>query len=315
MELTGLHHISSIAANAKVNLAFYRNILGLNLVKKTVNQDNTDYYHLFYADRTGSPGTELTFFEIPNQAAKSEGTNQVAMVSLVVSSDEALRFWEERFSRFQVNHQDIQSVNGKLSLPFQDPEGHSMSLISDSSNLVKAGNGTKDIPDEYAVTGLGPAMLVVRYLEATAQVLTNVLEFENLGSYKQGEDEYTVFETGNAGLHGQIHVTQNKELPVAEEGSGSVHHIALRVSSEEELKKWVDRIEREGFQTSGFVDRYYFKSLYFREPNGILYELATDGPGFTIDETVEKLGSTLSLPTFLEPKRKEIVAKLKPLRT
>ncbi|GAF11378.1 glyoxalase family protein [Bacillus sp. JCM 19045] len=314
MELNGIHHVSSIIANAKVNLAFYRNILGLNLVKKTVNQDSPDLYHLFYGDQQGSPGTELTFFEIPTSVEKVAGTNRISTISLVVPSDEALRFWQERFTRFQVNHQDIEVIDGKRALPFQDPEGHELSLIS-ASNNERTGIETREIPAEHAIIGLGPATLTVRYLEASALVLTDVLGFTKVNSYQKSGSEYTVFETANAGLDGQVHLTQNKQLPLAKEGKGSVHHLAFRVTDAEELKKWVELLEKEGFQTSGFVDRYYFQSLYFREPNGILYELATDGPGFAIDENSDKLGKKLSLPPFLEQQRKEIEARLKPLRT
>ncbi|GAJ98908.1 glyoxalase family protein [Geomicrobium sp. JCM 19055] len=132
---------------------------------------------------------------------------------------------------------------------------------------------------------------------------------------KKNDTSVHVFEMSDSGLNGQVHVEQQKDTPKSREGRGSVHHIAFRVETEEELKQWVERLENEGFQTSGFVDRYYFRSLYFREPNGILYELATDGPGFDIDEDLASLGKKLSLPSFLEPDRKEIEAKLKPLRT
>ncbi|EZH65317.1 ring-cleaving dioxygenase [Bacillaceae bacterium JMAK1] len=315
MRLKGLHHISSLSANAEKNLAFYRNILGMNLVKKTVNQENTSNYHLFYADQQGSPGTELTFFEIPNLAAKRDGTNRVSTISLLVPSIESLTFWKDRFTRFQVNHEDILEINGIPSLPFEDPEGHRMVLTPDVHATVHVNHHTNDIPNEHAILGLGPVSLVVQYLEATSQVLTNVLGLTKVGSYEKQDTAVYVFEMSDSGLNGQVHVEQQKDTPKSREGRGSVHHIAFRVETEEELKQWVERLENEGFQTSGFVDRYYFRSLYFREPNGILYELATDGPGFDIDEDLASLGKKLSLPSFLEPDRKEIEAKLKPLRT
>ncbi|GAF24312.1 glyoxalase family protein [Bacillus sp. JCM 19047] len=315
MKLHGHHHVSSLTANAERNLAFYRNILGMKLVKKTVNQDNTSNYHLFYADAKGSPGTEVTFFEIPLLAQKREGTNRIYEIGLLVSSSEALQFWLERFKTYHVEHEDIRERNGVLVLPFQDPDGHRMSLIVDEGAEPVLENGTEDVPGGHAIIGLGPATLQVRYAEPTAQVLTDVLGYTKSGHYKNGEYAVHVFQVGESGLAGEIHVEENKDLPKAREGRGSVHHIAFRVKTEEELHQWVQHIEKEGFTTSGFVDRYYFKSLYFREPNGILYELATDGPGFDIDESIENFGKALSLPPFLESKRKDIEAKLKPLRT
>ncbi|MFB4213269.1 ring-cleaving dioxygenase [Shouchella sp. JSM 1781072] len=315
MKLKGHHHVSSLTANAERNLAFYRNILGMRLVKKTVNQDNTSNYHLFYADSKGSPGTEVTFFEIPLLAQKREGTNRIYEIGLLVPSNEALQFWSERFNKFQVEHEEIHERNGVLVLPFQDPDGHRMSLVVDQDASPVLENGTDEVSGEHAIIGLGPATLQVRYAEPTIQVLTDVLGFTKTGQYTNGDYTVHVFALDENGLSSEIHVEENKDLPKAREGRGSVHHIAFRVETEEELRQWVDHIEKEGFTTSGFVDRYYFKSLYFREPNGILYELATDGPGFDIDEKLEDLGKELSLPPFLEPKRKEIEAKLKPLRT
>ncbi|MFS0788167.1 ring-cleaving dioxygenase [Shouchella sp. 1P09AA] len=315
MKLKGHHHVSSLTANAERNLAFYRNILGMRLVKKTVNQDNTSNYHLFYADSKGSPGTEVTFFEIPLLAQKREGTNRIYEIGLLVPSNEALQFWSERFNKYQVKHEEIRERNGVLVLPFQDPDGHRMSLVVDQDASPVLENGTDEVSGEHAIIGLGPATLQVRYAEPTGQVLTDVLGFTQTGQYTNGDYTVLVFAIGENGLSSEIHVEENKDLPKAREGRGSVHHIAFRVETEEELRQWVDHIEKEGFTTSGFVDRYYFKSLYFRESNGILYELATDGPGFDIDEKLEDLGKELSLPPFLEPKRKEIEAKLKPLRT
>ncbi|GAK13528.1 ring-cleaving dioxygenase [Geomicrobium sp. JCM 19039] len=316
MKLRGQHHISSLTKDAKKNLAFYRNVLGMKLVKKTVNQDNTSFYHLFYADEQGTPGTEVTFFEIPNLAQKHDGTNTINEISLRVSSVAALSFWKTRFERYQVTHNEVQTMNDTAVLPFQDPEGHKMLLVAESDlDDKREPSSPEEIPNDYNILGLGPVRLKVQYVEPTSDVLTDVLGFTKKGEYKNGEHRVFVFEADRAGLSGQVHVEEDKTSPKAREGRGSVHHVAFRVETEEELQQWVKRIEDEGFQTSGFVDRYYFRSLYFREPNGILYELATDGPGFAIDEPVDQLGKSLSLPDFLEPNRKEIEAKLQPLQT
>jgi len=319
MELTGIHHVSSLTANAENNLDFYTRILGLRLVKKTVNQDNTSYYHLFYGDEKGNPGTELTFFEIPNMAPKHPGTNSISSISLRVPTDEALTFWSGRFQELGVDHDAITERFGKSVLAFRDSEGHQMALISDENNSgAPAGNPwiKSGVPKQYGIVGLGPVTLTVRYLEPTVQVLTEVMGYRKAGKYQASESPYQdihVFETGEGGNGTEIHVEQRKDLPEERQGRGSVHHVAFRVKDEGELHQWVDRIQDDGFRTSGFIDRFYFRSLYFNEPNGILFELATDGPGFGQDESLDSLGETLSLPTFLEPHRKEIEAKLTPI--
>ncbi|MFV8828996.1 ring-cleaving dioxygenase [Alkalihalobacterium sp. APHAB7] len=321
MNLKGIHHVSSLTANAEKNLDFYTRILGLRLVKKTVNQDNTAYYHLFYGDEEGKPGTELTFFEIPNLAEKHPGTNSISSISLRVKNDEALVYWQKRFEALGVDHHQITERFGNAILPFIDLEGHQMRLISDQQNKGEPGGKAwtgGGIPEQYGIIGLGPVQLTVRYMEPTEQVLTEVMGFSKIGTYQTDEypiREIHVFETGEGGTGTQIHVEQRKDLPEERQGRGSVHHVAFRVDTEEALRKSIEEIEREGFKTSGFVDRFYFRSLYFTEPNGILYEVATDGPGFDLDENKDHLGQHLSLPTFLEHQRSEIEAKLKPLPT
>lgn len=321
MNIKGIHHVSSLTADAEKNLDFYTGILGMRLVKKTVNQDNTAYYHLFYGDEEGSPGTELTFFEIPNMAKKHPGTNSISSISLRVKSDDALVFWQERFEELRVNYQPITKRFGHAILPFSDREGHQMALISDQQNQGVPGGKVwtqTDIPEQYGIIGLGPVTLTVKYLEPTVQVLTEVMGFRKIGYYQVKEApvrDVHVFDSGAGGNGSQIHVEQRKDLPDERQGRGSVHHVAFRVDNSEELTKAIEEIKKEGFKTSGFVDRYYFHSLYFSEPNGILYEIATDGPGFSLDEERNRLGEHLSLPTFLEPRRSEIESKLKPLRT
>ncbi|WP_284139382.1 ring-cleaving dioxygenase [Virgibacillus sp. LDC-1] len=321
MQLTGIHHISSLTANAEQNLHFYTNILGLRLVKKTVNQDNTSNYHLFYGDEKGSPGTELTFFEIPNLAVNHPGTNSISNISLRVASNKALTFWKNRFEQFNVDHDEITNQFHNAVLSFRDPEGHRMTLVSDEHDKGLIGGkpwSNKDIPEEFAIIGLGPVTLTVRYYEPTFQVLTDLMGYRAVGSYSSNNNPDSiihVLETGQGGNGTAIHLEERKDLPEERQGRGGVHHVAFRVQTEEELKQWVAHIEEDGFQSSGFIDRYYFRSLYFREPNGILFELATDGPGFMIDESLEHLGEQLSLPPFLEAQRHQIVAKLKPLPT
>lgn len=321
MEFKGVHHVSAITAKASQNLDFYTKVLGLRLVKKTVNQDDTSVYHLFYGDKKGNPGTELTFFEIPMAGSTYEGTNSISATSLRVPNDKALDYWKERFEAFNVEHEEIKDRAGRLTLAFKDFEGQRLILVSDENNTGVQGGVAWEkspIPKEYGIIGLGPVQLTVRYVEATIGVLTDVMGFRKKGQYPSsvvGQPDILVFETGEGGTGAEVHIEERADLPPERPGRGSVHHVAFRVEDEEELNKWIDRIDEARFPNSGFIDRFYFRSLYFREPNGILFELATDGPGFDTDEDIQHLGESLALPPFLESKREQIEAKLKPLNT
>ncbi len=320
--LKGQHHVSAITANAKENYAFYTKVLGMRLVKKTVNQDDTSVYHLFYADERGNPGTDLTFFEIPRAGRTYNGTNSISTTSLRVPNDQSLHFWKKRFEEFKVEHDDITEEFGRTVLSFRDFEGQRLTLVSDERNKgVEAGTpwDQSPVPTEYAIRGLGPVYLTVSRLETSVKVLTDLLGYREVGTYEKTIDGSTftthVYETGEGGTGAEVHITERADLPRERPGRGSVHHVAFRVENEEELKKWVERIKQVQIPNSGFVERYYFRSLYFREPNGILFELATDGPGFEGDEDFEHLGESLALPPYFENQREQIEAKLKPLDT
>ncbi|MFE4429001.1 ring-cleaving dioxygenase [Peribacillus butanolivorans] len=321
MILKGIHHLSAITANASENYDFYTNVLGMRLVKKTVNQDNPSVYHLFYGDEVGNPGTELTFFEIPMSAPTHRGTNSISGTSLRVADDKSFSYWKERFEEFGVEHSEITERAGHQVLSFEDSEGHRLTLVSDEKNKgVKGGKpwDKSPVPTDYGIIGLGPIKLTVRYATPTAGVLTEVLGYQQTRQYMsemEGQPDILVFETGEGGNGSEIHLEERSDLQGERPGRGSVHHVAFRVENEEELRNWVKKIDDVGFTNSGFVDRYYFRSLYFREPNGILFELATDGPGFATDEHVDHLGENLALPPFLESKREQIEKKLKPLVT
>lgn len=210
---------------------------------------------------------------------------------------------------------------GRATLAFQDPEGQRLILVSDENNKgVAAGVPWEKsaVPQEHGVTGLGPVKLTVRIAEPTAIVLTELLGFRKVGKYPspyEGQPDIVVFETGEGGSGAEVHLEERSDLPPERLGRGGVHHVAFRVEDEDELREWIKRIRAARFPNSGFVDRFYFRSLYFREPNGILFELATDGPGFDTDEHIDHLGESLALPPFLEPEREEIEARLKPLDT
>ncbi|SFA90822.1 MULTISPECIES: ring-cleaving dioxygenase [unclassified Bacillus (in: firmicutes)] len=312
--LKGIHHVSAITANAKKNYEFYTKVLGLRLVKKTVNQDDTSMYHLFYADEKGNPGTDLTFFEIPHAGNTYRGTNSISTTSLRVKNDEALKFWEQRFQDFNVEYDAIVKENGRATIAFRDFEGQQLKLVSDENNTGVSGGNPWDkspVPVEQGIIGLGPIRLTVSRSEVTAKILTSVLGFSEL----KNEDSVRIFTTGEGGSGAEVFLEEKSDLPRERPGRGSVHHVAFRVEDEEELMKWVNLLNEKGIPNSGFVERYYFKSLYFREPNGILFELATDGPGFEGDEPFETLGERLALPPYFENQRAQIEANLKPLET
>ncbi|SEH48239.1 glyoxalase family protein [Halobacillus karajensis] len=314
MQLKGIHHVSAITANAKQNYDFYTNIMGMRLVKKTVNQDAPSMYHLFYADEKGRPGTDLTFFEIHRAGQTYPGTRSISTTSLRVKSDKALTYWKDRFQKYQVDHDGIIDRFGRKTLSFRDPEGQRLTLISDEKNEGVASGDPWDhapVPQEYGITGLGPVHLTVNEASKTEEVLTEVLGFRKKGTYEQR----VVYETGEGGNGAEVHIEEKREGKPEKPGRGSVHHVAFRVSDEDELKKWEETIQASGFPHSGIVDRYYFKSIYFREANHILFELATDGPGFSTDEDENHLGEKLALPPFLEDKRKEIEDHLTQLDT
>lgn len=321
MELKGIHHVSALTAKAPENYHFYTKALGLRLIKKTVNQDDISVYHLFYGDEIGNPGTELTFFEIPNAARTHEGTNSISELSLRVKDDRALEFWKKRFDDLNIEHGQMTERFGRMVLPFKDFEGQRLLLVSDENNQGVTGGKPWDkspIPEEYGILGLGPVKLTVSDLGVTAGILTGILGFREKGKYPSailGQSDILVYETGEGGNGGEVHMEERKDLPRERLGRGGVHHVAFRVSDEEEMKEWIKKVQAARIPNSGFVDRFYFRSLYFREPNGILFELATDGPGFDTDEEFEHLGESLALPPFLESKRSIIEAKLKPLDT
>lgn len=320
MQIKGIHHTSAFTASAAKNFHFYTEILGLRLVKKTVNQDNDSMYHLFYGDEAGNAGTEVTFFEIDHAGANREGNNSISAVSLRVPSDEALTYWRDRFVQFNVPHEDIVQRGDRLTLAFKDFEGSRYIVVSEQ-NDKQAPIGkpwTAIVPQQYAITGLGPVYLTVDNASATLSLMTEIMGFRQVGSYASfvpNQPDIIVLESGEGGAGTEIHIEERHDLPKERLGRGGVHHVAFRVEDADEITAWANKLNEAGFSNTGLVDRYYFQSLYFREPNRILFEIATDGPGFTTDESLEELGHSLALPPFLEPRRSRIEATLKPLLT
>jgi glyoxalase family protein len=312
--LKGIHHVTAITSSAEKNYEFFTYVLGMRLVKKTVNQDDIQTYHLFFADDKGSAGTDMTFFDFPNIPKGVHGTNEISKTSFRVPTDAALDYWVKRFNRLEVEHTGIKEQFGKKTLSFVDFDDQQYQLISDEFNEgVESGTPWQNgpIPLEFAITGLGPIFVRIAEFDYFKEVLEKVMVFNEIAQ----EDSYHLFEGGMGGNGAQIIVEHNAVLPIARQGYGTVHHAAFRVENRDVLDEWTNRLEDFGFQTSGFVDRFFFGSLYARIAPQILFEFATDGPGFMGDESYETLGEILSLPPFLEPKREQIEKLVRPIDT
>lgn len=310
-KIAGHHHISMITKNAKMNNRFYQNVLGLRRVKKTVNQDDPSMYHLFYGDLTGSAGTELTFFEMPIVGRTVRGTNAITQIGLLVPSFESLEYWKRRFELLDVKHGEITTYAGRDALHFEDTEGLRMILLNNNDAVTPeywSAWEDSNVEQKHRILGMGTVEITVRYLERTARTLTDMLSYVEVD---RSENE-AIYQSVPGQAFGEI-VLKQQEGASEKAGRGSIHHLAIRVKNVDELRHWEEMVKERGFHSSGIVNRYYFQSLYFRDRNGILFEMATDGPGFTADSTVEALGEKLDLPPFLEEKREEIEANLKPL--
>ena len=321
MDLLGLHHLTAVSARIRENYAFYTRVMGMRLVKRSVNQDDVSAYHLFYADAIGTPGTDLTFFDWPVPRER-RGTHSVVRTGLRVRDEASLAWWRNHLAEASLPALgDVTEVGGASILPFEDPEGQRLALVVDG--------GTGDaptpwddspVPVEHQVRGLGPVVLSVPDPGPTREVLQQVLCMSREGSFMQEDSAGTGRQVeverwtmgDQSGPHAEVHLAAEPHLPPVRPGAGGVHHVAFRVP-DLDYGAWSERLGELRIPNSGPVDRYYFRSLYFREPNGILFELATDGPGFAVDEPVECLGEEVALPPFLEPRRDAIVANLRPL--
>lgn len=312
--LKGVHHVTAITSSAEKNYEFFTYVLGMRLVKKTVNQDDIQTYHLFFADDTGSPGTDMTFFDFPGIPKGSHGTNEISKTSFRVPTDAAIDYWADRFDRLEVKHSGIKDQFGKKTLSFVDFDDQQYQLISDEyNNGVASGTPWQKgpIPLEYAITGLGPIFIRVSNIDYFKEMMEKVLLFKEIAK----EGSFHLFEVGEGGNGAQVIAEHNILLPPAQQGYGTVHHVAFRVDDRVQIDEWNERLQSFGFQTSGYVNRYFFESLYSRMAPQILFEFATDGPGFMGDEPYETLGEKLSLPPFLEPKREQIEKLVRPIET
>jgi glyoxalase family protein len=313
LNLSGIHHLTAVSATIRENLRFYTQTVGMRLVKRSVNQDDVTAYHLFYADAKGTPGTDLTFFDWPVPRER-RGTRSIVRTHLRVAGLESLRWWEQHLKARGVKAGELVERDGRLTLDFEDPEGQRLALVDDGGAGESFPWSRSPVPAECQVRGLGPIVMSVPSLRPTDAILRAV-NMRPAREYPHPEHPTRtvhVYEMGPGGPAAELHVAVQPDLPAAISGAGGVHHVAFR-TPDADYDAWADRLNTLGIPNSGKVDRYWFRSLYFREPGGVLFEIASDGPGFAVDEDAATLGEKVVLAPFLEPHRAEIVAGLKPL--
>lgn len=306
--LPGIHHVTALAGSPQQNIDFYTRVLGLRLVKQTVNFDSPDVYHFYYGNETGNPGTILTFFPFPNAARGERGTGEVSAVQLLVPHH-SMDFWAEHLSRHGVPFDGPQKRFDDEIVSFVDPDGMQIELT-----FSKEGGGGSywqkgPLPEESAIRGIYGVTLMVGRREESIRMVN-----ETLGFFMMATDgNRTRFSTGEGSGRAFLDLVERSDLPPARQSAGSVHHVAWRVASEEAQRAWRQTIADKGIHITEVLDRKYFRSVYFREPGGVLFELATDQPGFTVDESIDRLGQRLQLPGWLEANRERIERLLPPI--
>jgi glyoxalase family protein len=317
MQLAGIHHVTAVSAKISDNLKFYTEVLGLRLVKKSVNQDDVSAYHLFYADKAGTPGTDMTFFDWPSIGPNVPGTNSISGTAFRVSSRKALEFWKERFYQYGIHHTGITQFANHDLLPFRDPEDQQLFLVNDQGAEFQGEIWQQsDIPDEFTLRGFYSIIISIPSSNQLGAIFKNILNFEEIGQFRwiDGQSRGIIYSTKQDGGPGtEIWLLEQPHLERARLGAGGTHHVAFRVSDFATQKKWHSHLSEAGLHVSNLIDRFWFRSIYFRVTHGILFEIATDGPGFAIDEELESLGEELILPPFLENRRQEIEAGLVPI--
>ena len=298
--MPGIHHVTSITGDVQKNVDFYVSVLGLRFVKKSINQDLPDTYHIYFADYIGSPGTAMTFFGWPTWPARRAGSGQVMTVAFAVPVS-ALDFWSARLRRLGIEHERVTRFDSE-AIGLRDPDGIEIELVGAASNLKVTPWSASPVPVEHAIHGFHSVALVVAESAATFELLTKTMGFREVAR----DGRRTRFETGAGGPDAIVDVIDSPEGPVGEESIGTVHHVAWRAPDDAAQKQWRETLVAAGLNVTPVIDRYYFKSIYYREPGGVLYEIATDTPGFTVDEAPENLGSELSLPPWFQVKRDQL---------
>jgi glyoxalase family protein len=304
----GIHHVTAIATDPQVNVDFYAGVLGLRLVKKTVNFDDPGSYHLYFGDEVGGPGTAMTFFAWPDGRRGSRGAGQATVTSFATPAD-SLDFWSARLESFGVLHEPVGERFGERNLVFYDPDGLKLELVASPEASALPAWKDGPIAAEHALRGFHSVTLAVRTLHKTERILADLMGFE-----REGEEGGRVRLVAGSPEHPGRRVDL---LPTGESlgevATGTVHHVAFRVDDESSQLALRAELGKAGQRVTDVLERNYFRSIYFREPNGVLFEIATDPPGFPVDESVEELGSSLKLPPWLEPQRERIEATLPPV--
>jgi glyoxalase family protein len=307
-EILGIHHITAICGEPQRNVDFYAGVLGLRLVKRTVNFDDPKTYHLYYGDGAGSPGTILTFFPWVGIGPGRPGNGQVTVTSFAVPQG-SIPFWTERLNQYGVAFEGPSTRLGEDILTFADPDGMRLELIATAKIDPKKAYAGGAIPVDYAIHGFHSPTLSEGTLEKTASLLTDTMGFQ--AAQREGNRFRFVVGTGDAGS--MVDILVNPDAPFGRVAGGSVHHIAWRTPDDAQQRDWLTALSKLGYGVSPVMDRKYFHSIYYREPGGILFEIATDSPGFAVDEPAERLGTSLVLPAWLEPARADIEAVLPPI--
>lgn len=314
LQLTGVHHVSALSAHIGRTHDFYTRALGLRPVIKSVNQDEPTMYHLFFGDAAGTPGSDMTVFDMPHAAREHRGNNSITLTTFRVAGEGTLEYWADRLTELSIAHGGIATRDGRRVIDFEDSEGTRLSLVDDGGDGDAFPWDGSPVPARFQIRGLGYPVITVPELERTDLFLRRALGLREDHDYALADGSpFTVhvYVTGDGGARAEVHVVVRDDLPRARYGAGAVHHVALRVPEGEPIAGWVAKLDALGYPNSGIVDRHYFTSAYVREPNGVLFELATDGPGFEVDGPID--AERLSLPPFLEPRRAEIEARLAPI--
>lgn len=312
MSSTGLHHITAVTGDIRRCHDFYTRVLGLRLVKKTVNFDDPASWHLYFGDARGAPGSALTFFSAEGEEPGRAGAGEVVTIGFSIPKGSAL-FWTERMADEGVTFA-LDAAGAAHVIVLHDPDGISLELIEEAAHDARLVHATAEIGAEHAIRGLAGATLLVNDPDATGRILTDVFGWKEIGrSALPGFERRRFSARGGDGLGRRIDLLKGDAIEPGAPGAGVIHHIAFRAADEIAQAEMAAALRKLGVETTPQLDRSYFRSIYFREPSGVLFEIATDGPGFATDESVETLGESLMLPPQLEARRAEIEAKLPPL--
>lgn len=309
-EILGLHHITAIAGDAQRNYDFYTGVLGLRMVKRTVNFDDPGTYHFYFGDRVGTPGTILTFFPWPRVKQGKAGVGMATEIGYSVPAG-SLEFWQERFKKFGVKYGSVQQKFGEDYLPFQDPDGLNLELIVSDSPDDREGYETLEVDKGSALKGFHNITLSLWNIQPTAKILTDIFGYKFSGQ----EGNHYRFKTDSVSTAAIVDLLEKPDGERGVNAGGTNHHVAFRVKDEETLMFFREKVLKSGHQITEKINRDYFFSLYFREPGGVLFEIATDNPGFATDESVEELGNSLQLPDRYKGSRKQIESALPELKT